>query len=462
MRIIPMEHRDIITGSTDPDPQAEIEPFIWKSSFSILLPLFMSLLLGFSSCHDEDLPNPPERELVPASFSVEIEGDAETRLSFVDNDTKLDFHFETGDKIKLYDGCSTSHVLTYNADEAKFKGSVCSNRSDTEYSAFRAVYPASSSTSSYNEVLINATQTVNAGSFDKASAPMIANYNHEQNKLFFKPAFSLLKITVPEEYSKIVVTNYSSPNKNYYLTGTATLAYDGTNVQVSKKDNDGKSSVTLNPASGLGDTYYMCIFPCILSGLQVACYKGDKISFRCNAGFNMEIARTDGLRLGNVADLNWATCEAINIGCIFTGQNVNYYIADRNLGITDSSPLGAEYSQGEAAPSEVWGPGWSLPNVNTLNYWAKSAKNGVGNYVNSSFYEDKEEYSLAKDNAPGTIWVSLPVPSFEGNYIGNYWGADDNYLYISKLETEQLSTAINQNNSDETAYIRPVFTVPVP
>lgn len=461
MQIIPMEHRDIITGSTDPDPQAEIEPFIWRGYWNILLPLFMSLLLGFSSCHDGDLPNPPERELVPASFSVEIEGDAETRLSFDDDDAKLDFHFETGDKIKLYDGCSTPHELTYNAENSKFEGSVCP---DGSYANYRAVYPAST-TSDYNKVSIRATQTAVNDSIDKESAPMIANYNHEQNKLYFKPAFSFLKITVPDGYSKIVVSNYSSDDENYSLTGNATLTYN-TDVLVTKASG-GKSSVSLVPASGHSaipaGTYYMSVFPCSLSGLQMACYKGDQISFKCkkaSTDFDKRINRKEGVLLGDLTAAGWAfTCEAVNVGCIFTegSQNVNYYIADRNLGITTDDPKGTMYSQGGAVPSEIWGPGWILPTDNILKYWAGTLNNNNGETVLSSFSDAK--YSLAKDTNP--IWVSLPAPQYGENYIGNYWGTDNHYLYI--LKSSGLSKKeIKSNTSSTEAYIRPVFTVPAP
>lgn len=454
MQIIPMEHRDIITGSTDPDPEAEIDSMYWREYWNILLPLFMSLLLGFSSCDDGDLPNPPERELVPASFSVEIEGDAETRLSIDDNVTNLVFHFETGDKIKLYDGCSAPHELTYNATSLKFEGSVCSG---STYDNYRAVYPAST-TSAYNEVSISATQTAVNGSFDKASAPMIAGYNHEQNKLYFKPSFSFLKITVPDGYSKIVVSNYSSNDNNYYLTGNATLTYNS-DVLVTKASG-GKSSVSLVPASNQSTipagTYYMSVFPCTLSGLQVACYKGDKICFKCKAaGSNVadkKIARNEGIKLGNVSDSNWATCEAVNIGCIFTegSQDVNYYIADRNLGSTGTSS-GTEYPQGPTDPSNIWGPGWILPSDEMLEYWYTNRPNKDDYCVIDT---EAKVFRIKKDIGLPYASVSLPLQTDD---VGYYWGMNSShYLYISSsplIETNNESTSIP-------AYIRPVFKVP--
>lgn len=460
MQIIPLEPRDIIASSGDPDPEAEIESMSWREYWNILLPLFMSLLLGFSSCHDGDLPNPPERELVPASFSVEIEGDAETRLSF-DGTGDSKMVFVEGDQIKLHDGCETPHLLTYNAEEKRFKGSVCANSSYTDY---RAVYPAST-TSAYNEVSISATQTAVNGSFDKASVPMIANAP-ERTKLSFKLAFSLLNIQVPAGYSKIVISNYSSTNVDYDLTGTATLTYD-TDVHVTKNSGERKSSVSLVPGSGQSTipagTYYMSVFPCTLSGLQMACYQDDKISFRCKAEGG-SIVRAYGLRLGNLAASDWTfTCEAVNIGCIFEegGTNVNYYIADRNLGITAEKPDGTMYSQGGAVPSEIWGPGWILPTDNILSYWAGTLKNKNEKNVRSSFGDAK--YSLANELNP--IWVSLPAPEFGDNNIGNYWGTGSHYLYIYKPSGDPLSVTIKDNSStpiSSGAYIRPVFTAPAP
>lgn len=452
MRIIPMEHRDIITGSTDPDPQAEIESMMWRGYWNILLPLFMSLLLGFSSCDDGDLPNPPERELVPVSFSVEIEGDADTRLSFVDDNTNVNFSFEQDDQIRLYDGCSEPHLLVYKNN--KFEGSVCAAK---DFAKYRAVYPASSSPSSYNIVTINATQTVNADSFDKASAPMIADYNQGENKLSFKRAFSLLKIKVPAGYSKIVVSNYSSPNKNYYLTGTAELAYNSEGISITKNSEKGKSSVTLVPASGEGGIYYMSILPCTLSGLQVACYNGDKISFKCKAAGSAdkdkEIARPEGIILGDVTASDWTfTCEAVNIGCIFNeaGKNVNFYIADRNLGSTGTSS-GTEYPQGPTDPSNIWGPGWILPSDEMLNYW-------YTNRPNTDDYCDidptAQVFRIKKGIGLTYASVSLPLQTDD---VGYYWGMNSShYLYISSsplIVTNNESTSIP-------AYIRPVFKVP--
>ncbi len=441
-----MEHRDIITGSTDPDPAAEIESISWRGYWNILLPLFMSLLLGFSSCHDEDLPNPPERELVPASFSVEIEGDAETRLSFDDNGENLDFHFDAGDKIKLYDGCDTPHELTYNAGEAKLKGSVCPGRS---YANYRAVYPAST-TSDYNKVSISATQTAVNGSFDKASAPMIANYDHENNKLLFKRAFSLLKIKVPAGYSKIVVSNYGSD----YLTGNATLTY---NLDVSISKTEGESSVSLLPASGqeiAAGTYYMCVFPSALSGLQLACYNGDKISFKCKKASDSDdssIDSTKGIILGDLTDSGWTfTCEAYKITP--PGSSGSYYLADRNIGATSISVEGTSYPKSQVTtsiPSSEWGPSWSMPYRLELKDWA--------DMINLSTSED---IAVTSGDYPE---IKFPLCS--------YWGYESDNLYVTYLNLYKTSEGIYTEFIPEEsasigdsykAAIRPVFTVPAP
>lgn len=452
MRIIPMEHRDIIASS---EFDAEIEEagedtYIW----SVMLPLCMSLMFAFSSCNDNELPVRPERDLVPASFSVEVEGETETRLSFGDKDIKM--NWEVGDKIKLYDGCSSPHVLEYTST-GKFEGSVCQNSSFSDY---RAVYPVSA-TSSYNDVTIGATQTAVDKSFDKASVPMIA-YAPEKNKLSFNRAFSLLKITVPAGYSKIVVSDYNASGDASYLSGAATLTY---NSEVSVVKNSGTSSVTLVPSSGTeiaGGTYYLSVFPCNLTGLQLSCYKGDEIFFKCKA-VNSTIARNKVIKIGDLTDSNWSfTCKAVNIGCILKegGKDINYYIADRNLGITERAPFGTEYSQGVAIPSEIWGPGWNLPIDNILNYWYTNDP-----LSNDDCHLDTEESAFVINKDGSTVSVSLPVFNDDDNYIGYYWGRDDHYLYINKSTGNDLSISIlSDDNADSPieAYIRPVFTVPAP
>lgn len=440
MRIIPMEHRDIIASS---DYDADIEEagedtYIW----SVMLPLCMSLMFGFSSCNDNELPVRPERDLVPASFSVEVEGETGTRLSFGDKDTKM--NWEVGDKIKLYDGCSSPHVLEYTST-GKFEGSVCQNSSFSDY---RAVYPVSA-TSSYNDVTIGATQTAVNGSFDKASVPMIA-YAPEKNKLSFNRAFSLLKITVPAGYSKIVVSNYDSSGGASYLTGTATLTY---NSDVSVVKNSGNSSVTLVPSSGseiAEGTYYLSVFPCTLTGLQLSCYKGDKVFFKCKAD-NSAIARNKVIKIGDLTDSNWSfTCEAFKITP--SGSSRSYYLADRNLGATNTSAKGNTYTKKQfttSTPSSVWGPGWRLPYRLELTDWA--------DMIDLSTFGD---IAVTGEDYPKIYFPLCPYWGFEEDgsqvtYLSLYITEEGTYTEIIPKETATIS-------STYPASIRPVFTVPAP
>ena len=435
MRIIPVEHRDIITSSTDADIEdADVRTFNW----TVLLPLFLSLMFGFSSCKDTDLPVSPERDLVPISFSVEMDNEVGTRLCIDDGyDAKM--NWEVGDRIKLYDGCTTPHVLEYKST-GKFEGDVCPNRS---YSDYRAVYPVST-TSSYNDVSIGATQAAVIGSFDKASAPMIA-FAPEANKLSFKRAFSLLKIAVPAGYSKIVVSNYSSSGNASYLTGAATLTYSS---EVSIDKNSGTTSVTLVPSSGTEiaeGTYYLSVFPCELTGLQMACYKGNEIFFKCKAG-NSSIARKEVVNVGNLKDSSWRfTCEAFKIT---PSGSSGYYLADRNLGAANTSDYGNFYTKSEfssSTPSSVWGPGWSMPNEYDLGDWA-------------DMIELVPSGNIAVTNGP---YPEIYFP------LCAYWGYNDTapYLNLSLITevnggTVSLSAKVSDSPIDG-ASIRPVFKVPV-
>lgn len=440
MRIIPMEHRDIIASS---DFDADIEEagedtYIW----SVMLPLCMSLMFGFSSCNDNELPVRPERDLVPASFSVEVEGETGTRLSFGDKDTKM--NWEVGDQIKLYDGCSSPHVLEYTST-GKFEGSVCQNSSFSDY---RAVYPVSA-TSSYNDVTIGATQTAVNGSFDKASVPMIA-YAPEKNKLSFNRAFSLLKITVPTGYSKIVVSDYNASGDASYLSGAATLTY---NSEVSVVKNSGTSSVTLVPSSGTeiaGGTYYLSVFPCNLTGLQLSCYKGNEIFFKCKAG-DSTIARNKVIKIGDLTDSNWSfTCEAFKITP--PNSSRSYYLADRNLGATNTSDSGNSYKQSQfttSTPTSVWGPGWRLPYRLELKDWADMI------HLSTS-----GDIAVTGEDYPDIYFPLCPYWGFEEDglqvtYLSLYITEEGTYTEFIPEETATIS-------SSYPACIRPVFTVPAP
>lgn len=465
IKFVHLKGCDVIASSGGDEPMqqsedADIEGMpvfnsIWKFA---LLPFILCLMLGISSCKESDLPEPPVEELVPVSLSAEAEKtEGNTRVKI----SSPNIVWENGDKISLFDG-KGNREFTYSTDDNKFHGMALANQS------YQAIYPYSSKASAqsgtfYNTVTVNAEQQAIDGNFDKTSVPMIAYYS--DNKLHFRWAYSLLKIGVQEgfSYSKIEISNYSSTGTDSYLAGTATIA-NGAYVSITK--SSGSSSITLVPAAGKNEiskgNYYISILPCKLTGLQITCYDTDKIGIKSGDLDDLTINRHEGFELGTI-DEYWFTCQAINIGCIFDkgGQETNYYIADKNLGATESNLQGTKYSQEDKVdPATVLGPGWELPSTNVLEYWAGIRKNNDGQTISSSFDEKNKAYIIKRNAA--SLAVSLPAPFNDnsGNYIGRYWGNDNQYLYI--LYDESLSKTIKEDDSGNiSAFIRPVFPVPV-
>lgn len=463
IKFVHLKGCDVIASSGGDEPMqqsedADIEGVpefrsIWNLA---LLPFVLCLMLGVSSCKDNELPEPPVEELVPVSLSAEVEkGMDDTRVKISD----AALLWENGDKISLFDG-KGNREFTYSTEDNKFHGKALANQS------YQAIYPYSSEASAqsgtfYNTVTVNAEQQAIDGNFDKTSVPMIAYYS--DNKLHFRWAYSLLKIGVQEgfSYSKIEISNYSSTSTDSYLAGTATIA-NGAYVSITKRS--GSSSITLVPAAGKDEiskgNYYISILPCKLTGLQITCYDTDKIGIKSGDLDDLTINRHEGFELGTI-DEYWFTCQAIDIGCIFEedGKATNYYIADRNLGITEDKPNGTKYSQTDKVdPATVLGPGWELPSTNVLEYWAGIRKNNDAQTISSSFDEVDEAYKIKRDTESLTVFLPAPYND-SGNYIGRYWGNDDQ-LYIKKMsDTGKLSKEIKDDSSD--AFIRPVFPVPV-
>lgn len=444
MRIIPMEHRDIITGSTDPEQQDLADPIIeaipvWDGFFSVvILPLFLCLSLCFSSCQDNELPEPPVEDLVPLSFSVTIEGNEDNTRTAI-NGTNI--VWVDGDKITLFDGTG-NREFTYSASDHKFNGEALAHKT-----TYQAIYPYSSVASShtgslYNTVTISAEQQAIKGTFDKSFVPMIAYVDATDKKLHFCWAFSLMKIEVPSgaSYTKIVVSNYSSTGTESYLSGTATVSY---NAGVSITKSTGSSSVSLVPASGttIGEgTYYLSIFPCSLTGLQVACYNEDKISF-ISLAKTQSVVRNKAIYLGEVNESR-ITCHAYKITPSGSGS---YYLADRNLGAASTSAEGNSYTKSQvktSIPSSVWGPGWSMPYRLELEDWANMIDISGDIAVTSGFYTE----------------IYFPLCS--------YWGFEEDNSRVTYLDlyetsegtyTEFIPEISASIIDDYTASIRPVF-----
>lgn len=450
MRIIPLEHRDIITGSTDPDEQDLADPIIeaiplWEGFFSVvILPLFLCLSLCFSSCQDNELPEPPVEDLVPLSFSVTIEGNEDNTRTAINSEKIV---WENGDKITLFDGTG-NREFTYSSASKKFEGEALAHKT-----TYQAIYPYSSAASShtgsfYNTVTISTEQQAINGTFDKSSVPMIAYVDATDKKLHFLWAFSLMKIKVPSgaSYTKIVVSNYSSTGTDSYLSGIATVSY---NAGVSVTKSTGSSSVSLVPAGSgttIGEgTYYLSIFPCSLTGLQVACYNEDKISF-ISLAKNQSVDRNKAIDLGEVIDSR-ITCHAYKITPSGSGS---YYLADRNLGAASTSAEGNSYIKSQvktSIPSSVWGPSWSMPYRLELEDWANMIDISGDIAVTSGSYPK----------------IYFPLRS--------YWGyeADDlrvTYLNLYKTSegtyTEYIPEESASIGDGYTASIRPVFTAPAP
>lgn len=454
MRIIPMEHRDIITGSTDPEQQDLADPIIeaipvWDGFFSVvILPLFLCLSLCFSSCQDNELPEPPVEDLVPLSFSVTIEGNEDNTRTAI-NGTNI--VWVDGDKITLFDGTG-NREFTYSASDHKFNGEALAHKT-----TYQAIYPYSSAASShtgslYNTVTISAEQQAIKGTFDKSFVPMIAYVDATDKKLHFCWAFSLMKIEVPSgaSYTKIVVSNYSSTGTESYLSGTATVSY---NAGVSITKSTGSSSVSLVPASGTTideGTYYLSIFPCSLTGLQVACYNGDKISFICKSK-TQTVERNKAIDLGKVNESR-ITCHAYKITP--SGSSGSYYLADRNLGATSIWDTGNQCTKvevGSLTLSSVWGPGWRIPNKTELT-----------TDIKSMLYPEVKKY-CGKDYAYTSGTYPNPAVNFP---LGSYWGVES-YLWLRSDVIDDTTLLMGTTDyytiSDtNTASIRPVFTAPAP
>ena len=300
---------------------------------------FMSiaLLMAMASCSssdDEVAEIKEESKLIPMTFTATQESNAGTRAALSTGNSVV---WQTDDKISVFDGTGAEgnheFALTGDVKEGKFSGNA-----SPDATKFTAVYPYTSGATLESDgrvsgITLPAEQTATLNSFDPKAALMMAVSTEEnKNKLDFKNAVSLVKVTTEFACKQIVLSS------NEDIAGTGTLNWKYIDIPSITFTSNQSKTVTLKPATVGGviaaGTYYIAICPHTSNGFSISFINSDdtKAYTRTSTGEN-KFNRSKIKNLGTFAESSQWTSTIERNGNVKASQQVDmgvFHIGGRN------------------------------------------------------------------------------------------------------------------------------------
>ena len=240
--------------------------------------IYIAMLMAMASCSssdDEGAEIKEESKLIPMTFTATQESNAGTRAALSTGNSVV---WQTDDKISVFDGTGAEgnheFALTGDVKEGKFSGNA-----SPDATRFIAVYPYTSGATLESDgrvsgITLPAEQTATLNSFDPKAALMMAVSTEEnKNKLDFKNAVSLVKVTTEFPCKKIVLT------ADVDIAGTGTLYNNYSDIPSITFTSNQSKTITLKPATGEffdKGTYYIVVPPITLAnGFSISFINSD-------------------------------------------------------------------------------------------------------------------------------------------------------------------------------------------
>ena len=252
----------------------------------------IALLMAMASCSssdDEVAEIKEESKLIPMTFTATQESNSGTRAALITGNSVV---WQPDDKISVFDGTGAEgnheFALTGDEEEGKFSGNA-----SPDATKFTAVYPYTSGATLESDgrvsgITLPAEQTATLNSFDPKAALMMAVSTEEnKNKLDFKNAVSLVKVTTEFACKQIVLSS------NEDIAGTGTLNWKYIDIPSITFTSNQSKTVTLKPATVGGviaaGTYYIAICPHTSNGFSISFINSDdtKAYIRTSTGENI-------------------------------------------------------------------------------------------------------------------------------------------------------------------------------
>ena len=393
----------------------------------------IALLMAMVSCsssEDEVAEIKEESKLIPMTFTATQESNVGTRTALGTENTVI---WKEGDKISVFDGEDNRIFTLTDIGTGKFSG----NASPTA-TKFTAVYPYTSgatlaSDGSVSGITLPAEQTAIAGSFDPTAALMMAvSTESNKNKLEFKNAVSLVKVTTEFACKQIVLS------AGVDIAGTGTLNYNTDAPSITFTSNQSKT-VTLKPADGKSEidagTYYIAICPHTSTGFSISFINSDdskaytrtntksntfyrsKIknlgTFKESGKWTSTIDENGNVKASQQVDMGVFNINGTHFRLIFTKSNLKKdgYLADKETDYGDYFAWGAiepwytsyTTSIGSNGKPSVKSDGWK--DGHTYGY-ADGTAPALGNK-----YTFKKDFEMSDDPAHQILGGAWQVPT---------------------------------------------------
>lgn len=233
--------------------------------------LFAVAAIAAASCaKEESLGNTSDVTLVPMTFNAGSEG---TKVLLQDNKA---IHWESSDKIKIYDGISADLAAFETSEDGpsvSFSGKV--SEGSTEY---YAVYPhtAANGFDAANKtfsITLPETQTASAGNVPTNAFISVAKADADNN-LAFKNVTAFVKFSLSDATNIKSVT--ISGNAGESLTGDMTVKIGDNGIPTNTPGSNMNYTATLSGTFESRKDYYIAVRSAAFAkGITISVYKND-------------------------------------------------------------------------------------------------------------------------------------------------------------------------------------------
>ena len=401
-----------------------------KKVYSQIL-AFAGILL-FASCTDinvvtKDTDSNADTSRMMTFTATHENNDAATRAML----NGMTILWESGDKIKVYNGSSTNEYTVSNADAGSSTGHFTGPSSEAMPTSYTAVYPSSvvsSLSTGSATVTLPPTQTATDGSFDKTAALMMAETN--STVLKFKNALAYIAVTPNFDCEQIVIR---SRNSTVPLAGTGTLSYNNGSPSINITSNM-YFGIKLSGSIKAGKTYYFAVPTLNLAADQwfISFFDINNNVFTRLGNKALNLTRNTITDIGSFdSDATYwnedgivTPDQKVDINMMLDMNGKRYHVIFAKSNLTQTGLANSEYDYGDYfawGATEPWYQSvtQNANSISSINNW-KSGKE-TGYVIGTAPYYTGTGTSYSKYNSSDGLTYLKKIDDAAANIIGGEW-----------------------------------------
>ena len=399
-----------------------------KKVYSQIL-AFAGILL-FASCTDinvvtKDTDSNADTSRMMTFTATHENNDAATRAML----NGMTILWESGDKIKVYNGSSTNEYTVSNADAGSSTGHFTGPSSEAMPTSYTAVYPstaASAVSDGSATVTLPPTQTATDGSFDKAAALMMAKTTSTDLK--FKNALAYIAVTPNFDCEQIVIR---SRNSTVPLAGTGTLSYNNGSPSINITSNM-YFGIKLSGSIKAGKTYYFAVPTLNLAADQwfISFFDSNNNVFTRLGNKALNLTRNTITDIGSFdSDATYwnedgivTPDQKVDINMMLDMNGKRYHVIFAKSNLTQTGLANNEYDYGDYfawGATEPWYQSvtQNANSISSINNWKSGKETGYA--IGTAPYYTGTSYS--KYNSSDGLTYLKKIDDAAANIIGGEW-----------------------------------------